>query len=90
MSIFLTINDLHNKFFHNFVYDIYENWINYTILGLCCKNCKFQMDLYVGKNSYLFEKQFNFREITKINEFEYAYDALILSCNESIIKNIIE
>lgn len=89
-DIYIVIDDLKNRYNHEFVFDIYEHTKRYSIVGLCCKICYFKMYIYLAINNYNFEKQLNFTHIIKINNVEYAYDNTILSCEEEIIKNIIE
>ncbi len=89
-DIYIALDDLKEKFNHNFIYDIYENCKNYKICGLYCSNCMFKLYIYLAKNKYKFEKQLNFTYIIRIGELEYAYDAEVLTCEEQIIKNIIE
>ena len=83
------IHNLKIKFNHNFKYDIFEHTKNYCICGLKCYICNYKNTIYIAHNNYKFEKQLNFAYIIIINDAEYAYDSM-LSCEEVIIKNIIE
>ncbi len=89
-DINIIIDDLKYKFNHQFVYDIYEHCKNYKICGLCCLKCKFKIYIYMGINNYIFEKQLRFKYIININGLEYAYDTIMLTCDEEIIRSIIE
>lgn len=89
-DIYIVIDDLKDKFNHNFIYDFYEHCKNYSICGLFCNKCKFKIYIYLALNKYIFEKQFNYAFVINIDGLEYAYDAAMLSCEENIIKNIIE
>jgi hypothetical protein len=88
-DIHIVVDDLNNKYSHEFLYDIYEHCNMYKICGLYCKICKYKLYIYLATNGYLFDEQLNFTYVININGLEYAFDS-ILSCEEYIIKNIIE
>lgn len=91
-SVELVLNDLKNKFNHNFSYIIYEQHKDYAYTILSCKECSFENYIYIGRKGYSFDRQLNFKYIINIDEVEYAYayDVKILTCKEQIIKNILE
>lgn len=89
-NIYIVLDDLKEKFNHEFIYDIYDQWKNYQYIGLFCKKCKYKLQIFLAKNGYLFDKQLNFPHVININGLEYAYDEDLLTCEEYIIKTIIE
>jgi len=89
------IKELNNKYNHNLkcIDEIKIIKSGYIIVRLSCKKCNWNNYIYLGDVDYTFDKEYNFTKIKKIEcpeYIEYAYDYDILTCDEQIIKNIIE
>lgn len=83
-------SDLKNNYNHQFTLTLYYTAKNYYTYDIKCERCKCFYAIFIARGKYKFEDYMNFTHVVNLYGIQYAYDNEILTCDEYIIKSIIE